>query len=845
MKKELLASCFVFFLLLGNVFATTPQTILKKMITDVKAKPISRIVLPQNFGGEAPKVNVSQQAELSKKAIAISLLDEAILQNVQREIIYPLREMFQTRTLDLKKITNTKTKFNSITLTDAVAIDEATNISRVAWRIDQAKMNTAEFSENFSKYLNKFTVMEFSDLAIFSTSTPLSERTVKTSFPKLFNMETRLDLRGYDINKNKIQVKGNLKIVVSQVGDTQKWVIKDLEFVNGEELIARQSSFSEQNLFVQTPENYLRREAIRRGGYALAVNDINGDGHLDMIVGHMGPIEIFMGAVDGKFKKIDNSALGIQNETLVKSVVIADFDNNGTNDILLVRFAPSEEKGNDILLYQNVKGHFTKVTSIKNRLPAYYAMPSAVADFNNDGLLDFYIGFPGAKDFTVLNKTNVGFAGLKELHPQGLFYNEGEFSFNEVTKQKLPSSKSSSPYKAGYPETALIFPHTSQGIDYDLDGDMDIVVVDDKANLSPLYKNSGDGNFEQVADKIGVTNYDFGMGFAAADFDNDGTLEFVYTNVNFLPSERLHNNLVNNFSDYSHLPGTYGVRMFKTTNGKQYSDITALSGVGNCGEGIGGVVPIDYNNDGYMDLYVVNGLWSGTTRNEDLSSIFVRAYSTFNFDYQEVLGDSLGIEEANTSFMKILMGFEGNVETGKEKKGSHPSMAGYQRNCLFKNNKNGTFTDVGFLEGVDSIADGYVAGAADLNKDGKMDLVLRNADPGVKEYRFPSVQVFMNKSPSLFKSVEISFVGKKSNKSGIGVIAEGIVGAQKLTRHLVANNGSVQTDFVLHFGLGRSEKMDELKIKWPSGAIDTFHNVQSGKYVIEEGFSKIEKLVSR
>jgi hypothetical protein len=826
-------------------FATTSSEILKKMIIDVKAKPISRATLPQNLGGEAPKLNVNQHAQLSSKALAVSILDEAVLQNVEREIIHPLRQMLLSRSLDLKKITNDKAQFNSMTLTDAVTIDDAKNLSRQAWKIDQTKLNSTQFTDVFSKYLQKFSVMEYSDLAIFSTSTPLSERNTKTSFPKLFNIETRLDLRGYDINENRVQVRGILNIVAAQVGDSPKWIIKNLAFVSGEEFVARQSSFSETNLFVKSPENYLRKEAIRRGGYALAVNDINGDGHLDMIVGHMGPMEIFTGTADGKFVKVENSALGFHDETLVKSVVIADFDNNGTNDVLLVRFAPSEEKGNDILLYQNVKGHFAKATSINNRLPAYYAMPSAVADYNNDGLLDFYIGFPGAKDFTVLNKTNVGFEGIKELHPQGLFYNTGGFAFNEVTKQKLPYSKTNSPYQKGYPESALIFPHTSQGIDYDLDGDMDIVVVDDKANLSPLYKNSGDGNFEQVADKIGVTNYDFGMGFAAADFDNDGTLEFVYTNVNFLPSERLHNNLVKNFSDYSQLPGTYGVRMFKTSNGKQYSDVTALSEIGNCGEGIGGVVPIDYNNDGYMDLYVVNGLWSGTTRDEDLSSIFVRAYSTFNFDYQEVLGDSVGVEEANTSFMKILMGFEGNVSTGKVKKGTHPSMACYQRNCLFRNNKNGTFTDVGFLEGVDSIADGYVAGTADLNKDGKMDLVLRNADPGVKEYKFPSVQVFMNKSPDTFKSIEISFAGKKTNKSGIGVIAEGLVGGQKLIRHLVANNGSIQTDFVLHFGLGRLEKMDELKIKWPSGVIDTFHGVQSGKYIIEEGSSKIEKLVSR
>src|SRR5690606_12740907 len=72
------------------------------------------------------------------------------------------------------------------------------------------------------------------------------------------------------------------------------------------------------------------------------------------------------------------------------------------------------------------------------------------------------------------------------------------------------------------------------------------------------------------------------------------------------------------------------------------------------------------------------------------------------------------------------------------------SMAGYQRNRLFLNMGDMQFVDVGYMEGVDSIYDGYIVATADYNSDGKMDLILKNGDPGSTKYMFPSIQIFKN-----------------------------------------------------------------------------------------------------
>ena len=844
MKKKIILTSLAFHILNVNAapLQLKPQEA-KKILRDLhkgtKITPIPISKLPQNFGGEAPKLMLSDNIEYTSTALRLGLADETIFQDVLRDVFYPFEEMLQESSLNLAKISSEKAYFQLNQYNEFQKLNDT--IERASWLPDNTKLSAKDADKKFSSHLKKIENLNYVKLRPFSISTPIVFRDPLTSLPNFFSIESRIDMRLIGKTGEHLHERGIAHLEVRRDHNTGKWLIENFKVINGETLKSNSPAFKEANSFKNGElSNYLRKEAIRRGGYALALGDIDGDDQPDMVVGHLGAVEIFKGKPDGTFSKISNSSLGIQNETLVKSAVIADFDNDGKKDLLFVRFAPSEENSNDIILYKNNGGKFEKVSSIKNRYPAYYAMPSAVADYNSDGLLDFYIGFPGAKDFTVLIKKKSGFEAKHELNPQGLFYNKGNINFEEVTRQKMPFSKIKNAYTDGYPETALIFPHSSAGIDYDLDGDMDIVVVDDKANLSPLYKNNGEGTFAQVADQIGLTNYDFGMGFTAADLDNDGKLDFIYTNVNFLPAERLHNSLKNNFSEYSKYPGTFGIRIFKSNDATKFSDITALTDINECGEGIGGVEVIDYNNDGLPDIYVANGLWSGTRADQDLSSLFMRAFVTNGYDFQETLGTLAGgVEEANTSFMRILTGFEGEVESQIVNKGLHPSMAGFQRNCLFLNNGDNTFTEVGFLEGVDSVADGYVIGTADLNKDGKLDLILRNADPGVKENHFPSVQVFLNQQKTKNQSATISLVGVKSNKDGVGAILKAKIATKTFTRHLIANNGAIQSETIIHFGLGESNKIDELSIKWPSGIVQKIRNVSAGHHRFIETSSDI------
>ena len=161
------------------------------------------------------------------------------------------------------------------------------------------------------------------------------------------------------------------------------------------------------------------------------------------------------------------------------------------------------------------------------------------------------------------------------------------------------------------------------------------------------------------------------------------------------------------------------------------------------------------------------------------------------------------------------------------------SLAGHQRNRLFHNNGDGTFTEVGFVAGVDSIADGYMPAIADLNRDGKLDLILRNADPGYAKDQFSPVEIYKNQAGST-NAVTIKLKGIDSNPDGVGAILDARIEDKKLRRQMIGSSGTVQSERIIHFGLNGKDKIDELSIRWPSGVRQVLRNMPMGYHVISE-----------
>lgn len=782
------------------------------------------------------------------------LSDELQYLDMQRDIILPLKNGLLNK--DMKKV-------SSLLSSDFLGTGLATNkeikkvrdldgIAHIQYKKPNRLFSKTKSLEDFKKLVGNYSSINFAEVVGSKYLSPPSRRNGDKKM-NTAEVYVRYDLRGISLEGEKLQDRGIAAIKI-RLNEENKWIAYQLNSIGSEKLTTSKifySDLTKSSRIAEHVPSYLRREAIRRGGYAMAVGDYNNDDKVDVFVATVSESVLLKGEENQSFS-IDKQN-DLDSESLVKAAAFADFDNNGTDELLLVRFAPNEAQTendrSDILIYDRNGSQFkAKKGSVKFGQKTAYAMPLALADFNADNKLDFYVGFPGAKDFTTLEP-----AIQKDgLATQGVFYNQGAGTFKDDPYRSFASAYKKNK-KGHYEDLSKIFPHSALAADYNGDGHPDLIVVDDRGNLSPIYENKGDGSFSYSTNKIGVGLKDYGMGVAVGDLDNDGNYDFLMSSVNFNASKRVKESCEINWSvDGFVSAGTAGLRSFKGNNNKTFTETTERDGLEWVGEGAGGVTVVDYNNDGHQDIYLVNGLWSGSEsdQSQDLSSYFVAASSLgllendlkselrnekiiYNSHRGNDFKSLLFRSDSQSAIMDILSFFRGDIHSTKKTQ-SAPSLAGAQRNRLFRNNGDGSFTEVGYLLGLDSSADGYMASLADIDKDGNMDFVLRNADPGYRKDQFSPVEVLRSNGEIKNNSIVISLKGTNSNSNAVGAEVISKVGSLTMRSQLLGNQGTVQSERLVHIGLGQSQKAEQINIKWPSGKEQVLYNLKKGFHKIVE-----------
>lgn len=165
--------------------------------------------------------------------------------------------------------------------------------------------------------------------------------------------------------------------------------------------------------------------------------------------------------------------------------------------------------------------------------------------------------------------------------------------------------------------------------------------------------------------------------------------------------------------------------------------------------------------------------------------------------------------------------------------GQRKNLSAYERNRLFLNAGDLRFDDVSYLSGTDSEGDGRSSVAADFNRDGMPDLMVRQAGGG-------ALMLFENRMPRKH-FLDIRLCGNTSNRSAIGTRVVAQVNGRTLTReHYQANSFMSQTPPELHIGLEDSLEVESLSVIWPSGNTEVFHRVPADRLVtIVEGSSKL------
>jgi hypothetical protein len=491
-----------------------------------------------------------------------------------------------------------------------------------------------------------------------------------------------------------------------------------------------------------------------------------------------------------------------------------DFDNDGWMDIYLVNSGPC-----DILkparplrnaLYRNNRDNtFTDVTEKAGVPGGGYGMGVAVGDYNGDGFPDLYVTQYGRSI---------------------LYRNNGDGTFTDVTEKAGVAAP-------GWASSAVWF-------DYDNDGRLDLFVcrfVDfDRSKhhncgasvpalagqneycypkvYSPksswLFHNNGDGTFTDVSQPMGIAdNPGKAWGVVATDINNDGWMDLFVAN-----------DTVANF-------------LFMNRSGKRFEEIGFTSSVaygeqGKARSGMG-VDSADFDQDGWMDLFVTN-------LNDELHSIY-RNKRDETFDDQNV---RLGIAKA-TQLMSgwgvKFFDYDNDGDLDLFIVNGHPDdlidkirpNVTYREPLLLFHNNNGMFTNVSQESGpvfAKAFA-GRGLALGDFNNDGGMDLLVSNNDE--------APLLLQNNVGRTNHWLGIKLVGKKANPDAVGARISYQAGDLKRSRMKVGGGSYLSAhDPRMVLGLGPRQRIDWLEVKWPlpSGIVERFTDLPVDRYItIVEG----------
>jgi hypothetical protein len=453
---------------------------------------------------------------------------------------------------------------------------------------------------------------------------------------------------------------------------------------------------------------------------------------------------------DGTFTDVTKEA-GLASKGYGIGVTVGDYDNDGFPDIFITNF------GKNQLFHNNRDGTFTDVTEKAGVAGDGGWSSSAVFfDYNHDGAPDLFVGKyvdwnydkniycglkqPGYRDYCGPEK----FASTSSH----LYRNNGDGTFTDVTQQ-----------------AGLALQGKALGVvafDCDRDGWLDLYVTNDSMR-NFLFHNNHDGTFSEIAERAGVAYGQggkalHGMGVDAADLDADGFPELFTVNLDAEPEQLFHNNGDGTFDDIASRSHLNSAGLFFSGFGAKF---------------------LDYDNDGWMDLFVANGHPSDK----------IHLYK----------------EQVTTAERPFLLA-----------------------------NRAGAFEDVGRASGT-ALArryNGRGLAVGDFDNDGDPDVLL------IQNGGAPAL--LRNDGGNRNRWIGFKLIGHASSRDAVGAVVTVTAGGVRQIRELVGGGSYLSAhDQRLLFGLGKLEQVETVEIRWPAGGRTVLHNLAARKYYsLEEPITK-------
>jgi enediyne biosynthesis protein E4 len=476
---------------------------------------------------------------------------------------------------------------------------------------------------------------------------------------------------------------------------------------------------------------------------------------------------LFRNNRDGTFTDVTKKA-GLSRSAWGQGCCVGDYDNDGFDDLFVTYW------GRNVLYHNNGDGTFTDVSEKAGVAGAEirWGAGCCFLDFDRDGHLDLfvanYVNFdpakapsPGQSAYCRYNDIPVpcgpqGFAGGTNL----LYRNRGDGTFADVSEASgiaRPRGPNTMVFVGSNWQPSGSYGMGAAAADFDNDGWPDIYVACDSAP-SLLYRNNHDGTFREIAvpagcalDENGVALS--GMGVGVGDYDADGWLDIVRTN----------------FSEQ--------VTTLYRNHGGGFGDASIRAGLGANRKYVGfGVDFFDFDNDGWTDILIANG-----------------------HVYSQIAGRKLHV-------------------------------AYRQPKVLYRNLGTGRFEDVSAKAGAAILAANLGRGCAfgDFDNDGDVDVIVNNLDGPPTLLR--------NDGGNRHNWIMLKCEGTRSNRSGIGTRARVTSGRHSQIDEVTSGSSYYShSDFRLHFGLGEALKADTVELSWPSGLKETFRDLPANHlHVVQE-----------
>jgi enediyne biosynthesis protein E4 len=489
----------------------------------------------------------------------------------------------------------------------------------------------------------------------------------------------------------------------------------------------------------------------------------------------------------------------------------------------------------------------------------------ALLDYDNDGRLDIY---------AVSGATMPGLQKTLPSHQNRLYRNLGGFRFEDVTERAFVGGR-------GYTHGVAV-------ADYDNDGDQDLFVAGLRENI--LYRNKADGTFEDATKSAGLGAPDpkygtlWSVAAAFFDYDRDGWLDLFVSN--YCVWDPVTEPVCGPYgkSDYCHPQHYEGLpnSLYRNQRDGTFVDVSVETGIRkHIGKGMG-IGPADFDEDGFIDLYVANdtvpaflfrnvegkrfdeiafesgcaytyygsavsgmGVDAKDLNNDGKVDVFVSAMSNEAFPFYMNVGDNLFEEMTAPSNLAILTREKAGWSAGifdlnndgwkdifvasadvMDPRGFVGSQVPH-RNTVFANLGNGRFADASPTAGArfnEAIRVHRGAAFGDIDDDGRIDAVVTSLSG--------PTEIWRNVSPGPFHWLRIATLGRRGNRDGMGAKIRVTTASGSQHNHVNTAVGyGCASDKRVHFGLGRNSPVKEIVVTWLSGEVQTLTDVAADQTI--------------